>query len=308
MLSSSVVTCVSYHHFERTPSLFTKHLGISTSPEAFARHLSYFKRNYSPISLAQLLAGDLPPNPLLLTIDDAYRSVLDVAAPLLSEHRFPALLTTNARVIAGGFAPIDNVLSLAMEEFGATGLGIAIGRKDPWSCTLRRTVREKLPSLDLQQREDLKHKLLRLLGISETHLVERMNLFLNPDQLTQLVRSHNFTIGNHTVSHSTFRPLTRAEACYEIEDGKRQLEQMTGTRIRAFSFPYGNRLDATPDALDILRTSGHEAIFRVQRRTNAVRPAPDIWYRQSIADELDLQLPVKLTWLPRMGELKAALN
>ena len=67
-------------------------------------------------------------------------------------------------------------------------------------------------------------------------------------------------------------------------------------------------MDATATALDLIRESGHEAIFLVQRRTNAVRPAPDIWYRQGMADEAGLRLPIKLTWLPRMGELKAALN
>lgn len=308
MLSSLVVTCVSYHHFEQTPSPYTRHLGVSTSPAAFARHLAYFKRHYSPISLDQLIAGDLPPNPLLLTIDDAYRSVLDIAAPLLSEHRIPALLTTNPGVIAGGFAPIDNVLSLAMEELGATGLGLAVGLTEPWSGSIRRVVREILPTLDLCRRAGLKERLLRLLGVEESHLVERMDLFLNPDQLARLVTEHGFTVGNHTVSHTTFRGLPRSQAQTEILGGKRQLEQMTGQNIRSFSFPYGNRLDATPDALEILRASGHEAIFLVQRRTNAVRPSPDIWYRQSMADDTELQLDMKLTWYPRMGELKAALN
>ena len=308
MLSSAIVTCVSYHHFERAPSSYTKHLGVSTSPEALARHLTYFKRHYTPIALDQMLAGDLPPNPLLLTIDDAYRSVIDIAAPMLAEHRVPALLTTNPGVVAGGFAPIDNVLSLAMDELGPTGLGIAAGLADPWSCTIRRIVREVLPTLDLGRREELKQRLLRLLGVREADLVERMGLFLDPNQLSRLVHEYGFAIGNHTVSHTTLRPLSPDEARFEIEEGKRQLEQMTGTKIRAFSFPYGSRHDATPVALDSLRASGHEAIFLVQRRTNAVRPAPDIWYRQSMADDGDLQLPVKLTWLPRMGELKAALN
>jgi peptidoglycan/xylan/chitin deacetylase (PgdA/CDA1 family) len=307
-MSSSVVTCVSYHHFERAPSLFTGSLGVSTSPEAFARHLSYFKRHYTPISLEQLLSGDLPANPLLLTIDDCYRSVLEIAAPMLAEHRIPALLNTNPKVIAGGFAPIDNVLSFALEELGATGLGIAVGLSDPWSCTIRRVVREILPTLDIDGREAMKRKLMRLLGVREADLVEHMDLFLTPEQLTALVRNHNVTIGNHTVSHSHLRCLTPAAARAEIGDGKRQLEAMSGTKVRAFSFPYGSRLDATPEILAMLRESAHEAIFLVQRRTNVVRPAADIWYRQSMAEDSTANLPVKLTILPRMGELKAALN
>jgi peptidoglycan/xylan/chitin deacetylase (PgdA/CDA1 family) len=308
LMSSAIVTCVSYHHFETTASLFTRSLGVSTSPDAFAAHLAYFKRYYTPISLDQLLAGDLPPNPLLLTIDDCYRSVLEIAAPLLARNKIPALLSTNPKVITGGFAPIDNVLSFALQELGATGLGIAVGLKDPWSCTVRRIVRELLPYLDTDGREEIKRKLMRLLGVREADLVDHMDLFLNPGQLQALVREHGFSLGNHTVSHSHLRALKPAAARFEIEDGKRQLEAMTGAKVRAFTFPYGSQLDATAEVLGLLRDSRHEAIFLVKRRTNAVRPAADIWYRQSMAEDLVAQLPVKLTLLPRMGELKAALN
>lgn len=307
-MASKIVTCVSYHHFERSASVFTRHLGISTRPEAFAQQLAYFKSRYTPISLDQLLSGDLPSNPLLLTIDDAYRSVLDLAAPMLAEARIPALLMTNPRVIAGGFAPIDNVLSLAMEELGPTGLGIAVGLANPWTCDVQRIVREVLPHLTVASREDMKQRLLRLMRMRESELIGQMDLFLNPGQLKALALDQNFALGSHTLSHMHLRRLSPGDARTEIEGGKRQLEDMTGATIRAFSFPYGNRLDATPANLDLVRASGHEAIFLVQRRTNAVRPAPDVWYRQGMADEAGLRLPVKLTLLPRMGELKAALN
>ena len=307
-MSSKVVTCVSYHHFERSNSPFTRHLGVSTSPAAFAQQLAYFKSHYTPISLDQLLSGDLPANPLLLTIDDAYRSVLTIAAPVLAKAGVPALLMSNPRVIAGSFAPIDNVLSLAFGELGPTGLGIACGLADPWTCDVQRIVREMLPGLSVTAREDLKQRLLRLLGVSEAALVQKMGLFLNPEELKSLVTGHGFALGSHTRSHMHLRSLSRPEAKAEIEEGKTQLEQMTGAKIRSFSFPYGNRLDATAVNLELIRACGHEAIFLVQRRTNAVRPAHDIWYRQGMADEAGLRLPVKLTWLPRMGELKAALN
>ena len=307
-MGSKIVTCVSYHHFERAASPFTRHLAVSTSPDAFAHQLAYFKSRYTPISLDQLLGGDLPDNPLLLTIDDAYRSVLSIAAPMLAEARVPALLMSNPRVIEGGFAPIDNVLSLAMCELGPTGLGIAVGIADPWTCTVQRVVREVLPNLSVECREDLKQRLLKLLGLREGDLAERMDLFLNPDQLKTLIGGGNIALGSHTRSHMHLRNLSFSEAKAEIERGKSDLEAMTGAKIRAFSFPYGNRLDATPDALRLVREAGHEAIFLVARRTNAVRPAADIWYRQGLADEAGYRLPVKLTWLPRMGELKAALN
>ena len=307
-MRSKVVTCVSYHHFERSPSAFTKHLGVSTSPDAFAGQLAYFKRQYTPISQDQLLDGDLPDNPLLLTLDDSYRSVLDIAAPMLAEAKIPALIMPNSRVIQGGYAPIDNVLSLAMSELGPTGVGIAVGLADPWTCGVRRIVREIMPALSACSREDLKQRFLKLLNLRETDLAERMDLFLKPSQLKRLVTDFGFAVGSHTATHMHLRSLSRDDARAEISAGKWQIEDITGVKARAFSFPYGSPLDATATNLDLVRDCGHEAVFLVQRRTNAVRAAPDIWYRQGMSDELGLQLPVKLTWLPRIGELKAALN
>ena len=254
-MGTKIVTSVSYHHFERSPSAFTRHLGVSTSPEAFAHQLAYFKSRYTPMSLDQLLAGDLPDNPLLLTIDDAYRSVLDIAAPMLAEARVPALLLTNPLVVRGGYAPIDNVLSLAMTELGPTGLGIAMGLGDPWSCDVQRVVREVLPKLDVGCREDLKQRLLKLLGIREADLVERMNLFLDPTDLKRLQGIHNFALGSHTLSHMHLRGLSKEAARSEIADGKLQLEQMTGATVRAFSFPYGGKQDATEANLELVRAS-----------------------------------------------------
>jgi biofilm PGA synthesis lipoprotein PgaB len=67
---------------------------------------------YTPISLKQLLdsrAGDasLPPNPVLLTFDDGYRSFYDKVLPLLELYGFPAVLApVTSWVDAGADRPI----------------------------------------------------------------------------------------------------------------------------------------------------------------------------------------------------------
>ena len=65
-------------------------------------------------------------------------------------------------------------------------------------------------------------------------------------------------------------------------------------------------LVALPVAYDALRWAG--AAYLLWLAWDAVRPAADIWYRQSVADHMVAQLPVKLSILPQLGELKAALN
>jgi len=307
-MSAKIVTCVSYHHIEATTSPFTQHLGVSTSPEVFAQQLTYIKSRYQPITLDQMLGGDLPDKPLLLTIDDAYRSVHDIAAPMLAEAKIPALLMTNSRVLKGAFVPLDNVLSLALCELGPTGLGMALGLADPWSCSMQVVVRQVLPALSVDAREDMKQRLLRLLNQNEAELANRTGLFLDERQLKRLIAEHRFSIGSHTRSHVHLRALKPKDAADEIAGGKAELEAAAGVLARAFSVPYGSPRDLPPAILDIVRACGHEAVFLVKNRTNAVRPAPDVWYRQSMTRQQGLRLPAKLSWIPRIGELKAALN
>lgn len=307
-MRTSPVTCVSYHHFERTSSPLTRHLRVATTPDTFARHLTYFRRCYTPISIDRLISGDIPPRALLITIDDAYRSVLEIAAPMLRDAGMPAVLMTNARVVEGGCVPLDNVLSLAMEELGPTGLGTALALTDPWSCTIQRLVQDHLPRLNGERREEMRQRLLRLLRLTDADILASSQPFLSADDLHQLAARYDIAVGNHTLSHVHLRALDSAELVREIAGGRAAVEQITRRPARAFSIPYGSRKDATPAALEVIRASGHEAVFLVQTRTNAARPAPDIWFRQSMSEDPVLHLAIKLDLLPRMGELKAALN
>ena len=76
--------------------------------------------------------------------------------------------------------------------------------------------------------------------------------------------------------------------------------------MRAFSFPYGNQRDATPAVLAALRESGHEASFLVHARSNAQRPAADVFYRTSLSDDPVYRLGLKLGMLPALRSLKLA--
>ena len=52
------------------------------------------------------------------TFDDAYRSVLDVAGPILKAANAPSVFFVNPATVTDSFLPVDNVLSIAIEEFG----------------------------------------------------------------------------------------------------------------------------------------------------------------------------------------------
>ncbi|HDP36610.1 MAG TPA: polysaccharide deacetylase family protein, partial [Candidatus Atribacteria bacterium] len=63
----------------------------------FEKQMDYLAaRNYSVISLSELLAGlrtgQLPPKPVVITIDDGFKSTYTLAYPILKKYNFPATL------------------------------------------------------------------------------------------------------------------------------------------------------------------------------------------------------------------------
>lgn len=83
---------------------------LELTAAAFEEQLRYLRQhNYRILGLdevATILAGDapIPPRAVVLTIDDGYRSVYEVAWPLLRKYRAPATLFIYNDFIGGGSA------------------------------------------------------------------------------------------------------------------------------------------------------------------------------------------------------------
>ena len=303
VLKGSVLTCVAYHHFEAQPSDATRHLGISTPPDVFRSHLDYYQLHFNAVGLDEVLAGDLPERALLITIDDAYRSVAEIAAPMLRERDLPAVLFTNPRVITGPCVPLDTLMSIAASRLGFATLAFLLGQ--PGAATFGDLITGPVSRLGVAQRERLRVDLLARLSTPEAQLYRVLDLFLTPRQLEALPKS-GIEIANHTRSHVHCGALTRDEIVCEIIGAKAEIEEITDRPVRAFSFPYGNERDATAPVLAALRESGHAASFLVHARANRQRPAADVWYRTSLTDDPAYRLSLKLGMLPALRSLKLA--
>lgn len=88
----TVIPILAYHNF-------TKDEGSSYSINIieFEKQMNYLAtHNYSVISLSELLKGlkngQLPPKPVVITIDDGFKSTFTLAYPLLKKYNFPATL------------------------------------------------------------------------------------------------------------------------------------------------------------------------------------------------------------------------
>jgi len=88
----TIIPILAYHNF-------TKDEGSSYDMNIveFEKQIDYLAaHNYSVISLSELLkglrTGQLPPKPIVITIDDGFKSTFTLAYPVLKKYNFPATL------------------------------------------------------------------------------------------------------------------------------------------------------------------------------------------------------------------------
>lgn len=293
---------ITLHHHIGQEGPFERGLGIATSQNAFDRQIDRLAKDYDVIDLDILLSGRLPRRPLLLTFDDTYRSVLDAGKRVLAQRGLPGLVFLNPGILGSEALSLDQTLAWAT---GKAGLSEVCRMLDlPAAESMGVLVVGAMSRFGADTRAAIKDRLIAAFGPPD--LTQRLPLLTKEDVLE--FAELGFEIGNHTMTHVHCRALSADERVHEISKAKQRLEDISGRPVRAFSVPYGNQADLTAPVLEAARQSGHQAIFLVHARSNARRPAPDIWYRTSLHDETPGQLRTKLVILPALRSLRQRLS
>ena len=170
--------CVLFHHVADSETAFTKGLGISTSRENFESALKFLTRHYTPVRLHDVLSESdlhrLPLRPLLVTFDDAYASVREVAAPLCKEYDVPAVSFVNATYLDNRRLALDNLVCYVTNVIGLGAINAIASRistpKRFASGSMAEVFSHFLPAMSLPAREAFRKGLIELLGTSEPEL------------------------------------------------------------------------------------------------------------------------------------------
>ena len=214
-------------------------------------------------ALRALDEGRLPPRAVCITFDDGYRSVHDLALPILRKFDLPATVFVTTGFIGADAGNMwnDRIIH-AVQSLAAGNLDLSdIG----------------LENYSLRSLEERKQTTLRLIEagkylppIERDSLVERLDrmsgqhhdaLMLTPDMLTTLDRN-GVEIGAHTISHPILTSLDDNSARAEIVTSKRQLEDLIGKPVRLFAYPNG-KVGQDYDArhVEMVRQAGFSAAF-----------------------------------------------
>jgi len=114
------VPILMYHHFTETDT----GIPMTTTAAAFRRHLTTLQEaGYTTVTFADLLqyteTGEgLPDKPVLLTSDDGYSSVLEIALPILQEYG----MTMSVAVVGSRMGQKEGIPHFSLAEAAGTGL------------------------------------------------------------------------------------------------------------------------------------------------------------------------------------------
>jgi peptidoglycan/xylan/chitin deacetylase (PgdA/CDA1 family) len=298
---------VLYHHLADDATELEEQLGVATPPALFEAHITRLLRDYEVVDLDCVLSGRLPRRALLITFDDGYRSVLDVALPVLSRLGAPSVFFVTGAFLDPRALPLDNLLCWLAPRVGLGSLEHAITGREQRCRTVGELI-DSIASLPFTRRMRLSGALADRYSVDQARIRADSRLFLDPDDLSRCAR-FGCEVANHTESHVFCRTITtEAEAAGELVGYRAKLEQMTGQPVRAFSYPYGNRRDATELVERILADSGHEARFLVESRPNHTRHPGRPINRVSLHDCPVSHLTAQLEILPPLRAVRDAVS
>lgn len=255
-----------FHHVRpRRDVAFAPNELLEITPEFLATVLAELRREgFDVVPIAAVpdrLRSNQRSRPFaVLTFDDGYRDNVQYAWPILKQGGVPWTIFVTTE-FAGGRG---HLWWLELEQAIARLDRIVISRNgEVWS----------LPSRTLDEKQDAFHAVYRELRAGPVErlrtvtadLASRAGIISNClaaefclgwDELQDLAREPDVTIGAHTLSHPALAKLDTTAAEREIAESKALLERRLGRPVRHFAYPFGDRLSAGAREFRLVRDSG----------------------------------------------------
>lgn len=207
--------------------------------------------------------GRMPPRAVAITFDDGYRSIHDLALPILRQGGLPAtvFVTTGHMddegsmwndVILEAIRGLPDVpLDLQDIDLGVYPMHSPEDRK---RTVLSLTERSKY--LPPGARMELTRKLQSLAG----NMLQKELMLTSA--MVRTLSLHDIEIGGHTVTHPILTRINDTSARAEIMDNKLHLERIIGKPVRLFAYPNGKKdADFGPRHVQMVKDAGYAAAF-----------------------------------------------
>lgn len=255
---------VNYHRILERPDPL---LDSEPTVDDFRWQMDVLAECFNVLPLAEAVEllenGRMPPRAVAITFDDGYRSLHDLALPILRERGLPATVFVTSGHMADASSMWNDVILEAVRRLP----GPAVDLRDigfdmyPLATTAERSasvnlLTERCKYLVPEQRALMLTRLQELAGADLSQC-----LMLTPEMIAALM-ANGVDIGGHTVTHPILARIDDGSAQREIEDNKRDLERITGRPVRLFAYPNGKYgADFDDRHMAMVRAAGYRAAF-----------------------------------------------
>ncbi len=234
--------------------------GLAIAPEHFRMQMDLVRRDYQPVSLAQLASafreGWLPERGVAVTFDDGYLDNLVEASPILLEAGIPATFFFTDHALTGqtpfwwdvlesAFFGGDNVpTQLQLEIDGQVRMLSTATAKERADAhwTLYHVVRTSP--------EPVRSELVKLISEWSGRTWAQLPRVMSRAQLVDLSRRPRHSIGGHGAAHLSYSAHPDAQIRHDVIANRWNLEAAIGRPVTMFAYPYGDHDDRTVEIVD----------------------------------------------------------
>jgi peptidoglycan/xylan/chitin deacetylase (PgdA/CDA1 family) len=248
------------------------------SVDALRAQLELLGRSWEFVSRNELLAaaaGDaaLPERACAITFDDGLRCQVELALPVLEELGIPAIFFVPGKPVAEGRVLRVPKVHALRERIDDAELLELVGAEDVPEDVAREHYRYDTP-----QAARVKYLLNMALAADERDRVVgaafaeifpdeaafAARLYMSREEIRALAPS----VGAHSYAHEPLALMSPEELDRDLERCTALVEELTGERPRAFSYPHG-----TPSTIDVatarrLAAAGYRVAFTMERALN----------------------------------------
>jgi peptidoglycan/xylan/chitin deacetylase (PgdA/CDA1 family) len=247
-----IVSIVTFHHVHDVAKDLASYPYdpevADAAPAQFRRHLETLARIGTPIAMGDLLraldGAALPPNPVMVTFDDGYRSCHDVALPILRALGIPATFFVATSFVTERRLYWWERIAVALRAARRPRAAITYPRAielDPASPRTRHVLDDIIKNTHALDLERFLDELCAALEVEWSPAIEAAHadrLIMTWDQIRALANA-GMAIESHTRHHRVLETLDGEALRDELAGSRRELELAVGQPVRALAYPVG---------------------------------------------------------------------
>jgi peptidoglycan/xylan/chitin deacetylase (PgdA/CDA1 family) len=278
-----------YHGFTDKPA----HDGIANHEwkhlpaREFRKQLAFLAGHYNVVHLEDVVraatdGASLPPRPAVITMDDGYRSIYEVAYPLLKEFRAPAAVFLATKFVNQREYLWTDRVEYAVNHAEPGALDVNVGNDrirlelaDTQSrMAADRAIRsafKRLPQDAVSRHVDALERSAKR-SLSADGNAEAIYQPLEWNEIREMAESGLVSFGAHSHSHVILTRCTEQDAADELRTSRRIIEDRLGRRCDLFCYPNGRRGDFNSSTKRLVKESGYSCALTTVYGMNPARP------------------------------------